>query len=58
MNAPNPIANPKLANIRPPDFSKMNAPINIVAADIATNAANPFASFKASPPFKYFPTKR
>ena len=52
------MANPKLASISPPDFSNMNAPINIVAADIAINVANPLASFKASPPFKYFPTTR
>ena len=58
MNAPNPMANLKLANINPPDFSDMNAPISIVVADIATNITNPFASFKASPLFKYFPTKR
>ena len=58
MNAPNPMANPKLAFIRPSRFSNINAPINIVAADIAINVANPLASFKASPPSRYFPTTR
>ena len=58
MNAPNPMANPKLAFISPSYFSNINAPISMVVADIATNIANPLASFKASPPLRYFPTAR